>query len=978
MDELNKKTILLVEDEILIAIAEKMNLEKFGYTVLIVHSGEEAVKIFKSENEIELILMDIDLGYSIDGTDVAEIILKEKEIPIVFLSSHTEPEIVEKTEKITSYGYVVKNTGITVLDASIKMAFKLFEANRAIKISEVEYKSTVNNLLIGVVVYNSDKGVLFCNPEAINILGLTAEQMSGKVAVDPVWNFVHEDLTPVKIEDYPINKVISTNKQLNDYVLGINRPDREYTTWVSVNAVSIFTENERLEKVIVNFMDITERKRAEQALQENEERYRLLFETMISGFALLEIMYDNKGRPFDCRYVDVNPAHEKLTGLKSKDIIGKTAKECIANLEDSWIENYAQVDKTGIPITIENYVDGLKSWYRVIAYRPKSGYVAVTFEDITEFKQTEKMLLEKEDNYRILVENQTDMIVEFDIEGQLLFVSPSYCKTFNRTPEELIGKKFIPLIHEDDQEKVTKAIENVCNPPYTSYIEERAMTNDGWQWQGWLNTAILDENNEITSIVAVGRDISNLKQTEEKLIKKTQILGERNKELNCFYGLSKLIEAKDASLDNIFQETVKLLPPSWQYPDITCVKLVIDDREFATTNYKETGWQQSHDIIVHNTKHGFLVVGYLIEKPEADEGPFLKEERLLLDSISERLGRIIERIKTEESLHQYEYIVSSSTDMLALLDKQFNYLSANKAYMNAFNFTSDQLIGKTVTEVFGEEFFNSVIKPNADRCLGGEEINYEDWFDFPAFGKYYMDITYYPYYNSDNKIMGFVVNGRNITNRKQAEQALIEALQENKVLLRELQHRAKNSFMMISSMIDLAADVSISAETKTALSETGSRIHAVSELYDLLSSTDSVTEVRLDEYLTRIVSSLPVISDGIIFKNTFDEVVLPVKIAVPVGIIITELITNSMKHAFPDNGNGKITLTLKKTDTGAVFEVIDNGIGFPEEFNMSTVETLGLKLVDIITQQIDGSFTIYSEEDTKCVVEFPVDENSSE
>jgi PAS domain S-box-containing protein len=144
----------------------------------------------------------------------------------------------------------------------------------------------------------------------------------------------------------------------------------------------------------------------------------------------------------------------------------------------------------------------------------------------------------------------------------------------------------------------------------------------------------------------------------------------------------------------------------------------------------------------------------------------------LEDKVAQLTAEITERKKVEEKLHQYEYIVYSSTDMLALLDKQFNYLAANKTYTEAFNLPHERVIGNTVANLFGEEFFNTVIKPNAARCFRGEEVKYQDWFDFPAYGKRYMDITYYPYYAENNKIMGFVVNGRNITERKKTEEEL--------------------------------------------------------------------------------------------------------------------------------------------------------------------------------------------------------------
>jgi len=127
MSETTKMTLLLVEDESVIAITEKVQLEKYDYKVLVVSTGEKAIEAVKTSSEIDLVLMDINLGDGIDGTEAAEVILKDRDIPILFLSSHSEREIVEKTKKITSYGYVLKNSSITVLDASIKMAFKLFE-----------------------------------------------------------------------------------------------------------------------------------------------------------------------------------------------------------------------------------------------------------------------------------------------------------------------------------------------------------------------------------------------------------------------------------------------------------------------------------------------------------------------------------------------------------------------------------------------------------------------------------------------------------------------------------------------------------------------------------------------------------------------------------------------------------------------------------------------------------------------------------
>ena len=134
------RTILLVEDEPIIALSEKQILENAGYAVITASTAEAAVERVRSQREIDLVLMDINLGPGIDGTDAAQLMLSERDIPLIFLSSHTSPDVVEKTEGITSYGYVVKNSGETVLLAAIRMAFRLYEACRRVHDREERYR----------------------------------------------------------------------------------------------------------------------------------------------------------------------------------------------------------------------------------------------------------------------------------------------------------------------------------------------------------------------------------------------------------------------------------------------------------------------------------------------------------------------------------------------------------------------------------------------------------------------------------------------------------------------------------------------------------------------------------------------------------------------------------------------------------------------------------------------------------------------
>lgn len=137
-------------------------------------------------------------------------------------------------------------------------------------------------------------------------------------------------------------------------------------------------------------------------------------------------------------------------------------------------------------------------------------------------------LEESEDKYRLLVENQTDLVVKVDPQGRFQYISPSYCEMFGKSEDELLEKAFLPLVHEDDRELTNRSLESLKSAPHTSYHEQRAMTKNGWRWLAWSNTAVLDERGEIAAITAVGRDVTEIKSLEQNIAhsQKMKAMGE--------------------------------------------------------------------------------------------------------------------------------------------------------------------------------------------------------------------------------------------------------------------------------------------------------------------------------------------------------------------------------------------------------------------------------------------------------------------
>jgi PAS domain S-box-containing protein len=235
--------------------------------------------------------------------------------------------------------------------------------------------------------------------------------------------------------------------------------------------------------------------------------------------------------------------------------------------------------------------------------------------------------------------------------------------------------------------------------------------NDNEKTKEQLINEFVDLRQRITELETLN---NKLRKTAENLWKCKHDLDEQAKELNLFYAISRLVDKPDISLDEVYQGTVDLMPSAWQYPEITCARVIIEDQEFKTNNSVETIWKQSSKIIAQDNRIGTLEVCYLEEKPESDEGPFLKEERYMINAIAERLGKITEQkwaekmlVETEKKYHSLtDDVLDTSKVGIFILDSNFRVVWVNQALGHYFGIRREEVLDKDKRQLIREQIKN--------------------------------------------------------------------------------------------------------------------------------------------------------------------------------------------------------------------------------------------------------------------------------
>lgn len=869
------KTVLLVDDEAIIALATATSLESRGYRVVLAHTGEDAVQEVTASPEIDLVLMDIDLGPGIDGTEAAQRILAVRTLPVVFLSSHTEQSLVDKVRCMTRYGYVVKDAGDVVLNASIEMAFELFEAHRREQASTDRYRALVQSLPDLMFVISGDGTFQEAYAADPDSLLMPVNQIPGARLHDALGSEEAERHIAV----YQACLESGENRSF-EYEVSVGGTLRAFEARISKVAE---------DTVLAIVRDISDHREMEAALDKQARLQGTLVEIATSSINLpdadvpetirralatmAETIDADRAYVFNydfSRGVAVNtyewcspgiePHIENLQALPLGHISAGVELHCRGRAHH--VPDLSALPRGSLRTVLE--AQGIKSLLTVPLLSDGECVGFVGFDCVRHhhvFSEEEHALLsvfaevlvnlrkrqEAEERLRVLFDSARDNILIHEVgpdgvPGPYLDVNPSTCDTLGYTREELLSMSPLDTTDGGNGATICSILAGLSHGEST-LIEATGRRKDGTTVPFELNLHRLTLQGR-DSIIAISRDVSGRKRQEE------------------------------------MQRQITQMAP---------VAIFVFDHNKGRLVFGNAEYQRQLGYSLEELQAMGAGLPAAIYDPEARERLFEVDQQIQAD----RDGRIFE---------------------------------------------TDYRVRRKDGSVAWGHVRETVLTRNPD--------------------------------GSPEQTIGI---GIDITERKEAEDRIAGLLKEKDILLTEVHHRIKNNMATMIGLLSLQAGMAEHPEAVEALTEAQSRMHSMKVLYDKLYRSQSLSEIGLGEYLPSLVREIVETHNAESrVALTFDVggfCVLPVSAVAGLGIIVNELVTNALKHAFPEGRDGRISVGTAGTSQSFRVVIEDDGLGLPESVGLGRSAGFGLTLVSSLADQHGFKVSIERGAGTRFVID---------
>lgn len=745
---------------------------------------------------------------------------------------------------------------------------------------------------------------------------------------------------------------------------------KDITTVIPQNGIPVI-----LQGVLI---DMTSRKVTENELIQSKERYKTLVEQQQEMIT--------RWKP-DGTFTYVNDVYCKFFEKKQDDLIGKTY---IPQMPVEDIERFArflkQLDSNNPAGNFTHRVirpDGEIRWLRwtdtaVFDDTGKIVEYQTVGRDITARKKAEEALRDSEQQLQLIFDNAPIGMAITDFHNNFLKVNRSFCDITGYTKEELLNMTFEDITHQDDIEFVKQSIQKARSGDILNFqFEKRYISKTGRLIYAEIHLNILRNAIGVPhQLIAQVIDITERKDSEQKLLvtqaRLSAILNNLPNVTIYEYG---------ENINFVSENIIDILG----YPAEEFMK---DEQLFSDLMYPEdikkydvnvAKWKKggaagviSNEIRVRN-KNGDIVwlEDHMFEVNTREGKPYFSG--IMIDITGQK--------KAQQRIQETETKLAA---ILQNLPKVVVYQSGSGKDFISENLTD--MIGYTPEDVLKEKhFFGNIIHPDdkkavIDSLKGWHNKNDEGIlimeFRLKKKNGDYIWIEDHMFKVSaddgNSFLSGVLID---VTERKLAEQKISQSLKEKELLLKEIHHRVKNNLQVVSSLLKLQSSYAKDQHSFDILLDSQNRVRSMALVHQKLYQSKDYSQIDFAEYLKQLSEHLLNVfkdySNNIELEIKSEKFNLSINLAIPCGLIINELISNSLKYAFKGSAGGKITVELKsENETCYNIVISDNGVGFPNDIDYKDTKSLGLQLVNTLVGQLDGTISMEVTNGTKFNVSF--------